>query len=212
MFEQREEAAQLTKELAKRSTYLAERVNLTGSSLSPRSPYLVTIATLYEAVKIVTPVLPESDFEARVASLVEMWDAALGALPGVQAVHDGESTAGELRTTYIYASGLGFEALAEALASAIRTYPARWQDVLKEGLPRIAWQLKEQQWEGVALFAGRIAIARAARRRTSVLVRHLLGLPVEDRELDELQEVYKTTNFKLPSPVLQPEKVAAEGI
>ena len=208
LFEHREEAALLSKALAQKSKYLAGRVNLTGSNLSARSPYLVTISTLYEAVRIMKGILA-GDFDAKEAKLVEYWDAALGSLPGMSALDSGQLSPAEIRNTYIYSTGLGFEALGDTINVAVTTHPAKWRELLTEGLPRIPWELAQTQiWEGVALFAGRIAIARAARRRTATLVKYLLGLPVEDRDLEELkEEVYKPLNRKLPSPVLVPEAV-----
>lgn len=227
MFEHRDESAFLAKELANRSTYLKARVNLTGSSLSDRSPYVTTISTLFEAVKITKEVLQGSDKEERLAHLVELWDTALGALPQMKEVVSGACTPGQLRKQYVYPTGIGFEALAQTIVSAVKHFPDKWADILSEGLPRIKWELKDPQWEGVALFAGRIAIARAARRRTATLVKYLLGLPNGEADVqelkvvyaklqghseveagsEELEAVYAKLKRKLPSPLLVPAAV-----
>ena len=207
MFEHREEAALLAKDLVKNSKYLTERVNLTGSTLSERSPYIVTIATLYEAMKIVQPVLDASEHSDRVAQLTEYWDTALAALPGMTGLVSGQIYPRDLRGKYVYATGLGFEALAEAIKSAVVNFPSKWSEILSEGLSRIKWELTDPQWEGVALFAGRVAIARAARQRTATLVKHLLGLPNEESHIRDLEEAYQTLNRKIPSPLLVPEAV-----
>ena len=122
-------------------------------------------------------------------------------------IRDGRMHPGKLRTTYVYATGLGFEALAEAIKAAVEAFPEKWREILTEGLARIKWELDEPQWEGVALFAGRIAIARAARRRTATLVKHFLGLPNEQAHVNDLQEAYDVLKFKLPSPLLVPSVV-----
>jgi len=210
VFEHREETALLTKELAKRSRVLTDRVNLGGSSLSARSPYIVTIATLYEAVKIVEPILTGTDMESKVTELAEYWDVSLEALPGVADIMSGDIHPGQLRSKYVYPTGLGFEALADAIKTAGTTYPEKWREILTEGLSRITWDLSDPQWEGVALFAGRIAIARAARRRTASLIKYLLGLPVDPEHIKELEEeVYAVfeDGRKLPSPLLVPNAV-----
>jgi DNA sulfur modification protein DndB len=214
LFEHREETA-LLKNLASQSKYLKDRVNITSSSLSDRSPYLATIATLYEAVKIVQPVLEGTTTEERTAYLVGLWDTALAALPGVKEVVEGSANPGQLRSRYVYATGLGFEALAETIKAAVRQYPEKWDRILSQGLPRINWELKNPDWEGVALFAGRIAIARAARRRTATLVKYMLGLMTEEKtdaeHIAELEnEVFAPPGKparKLPSPVLVPSRV-----
>jgi DNA sulfur modification protein DndB len=207
MFEHREEEALLAKKLVESSKYLAGRVNLTGSALSKRSPYIVTIATLYEAVKVVKPILTEVDDDARVAQLTEYWDTVLASLPDMTKLVSGQIHPGDLRAKYVYATGLGFEALAEAIKSAVVNFPSKWSEILSEGLSRIRWDLTDSQWEGVALFAGRVAIARAARRRTATLVKHLLGLPNEESHIKDLEEAYRTLNRKIPSPLLVPEAV-----
>lgn len=159
-------------------------------------------------VKIVTPILSDGDQEAKVAELVEYWDVALGTLPGVADVVSGKMRPGELRAKYVYATGLGFEALAETIKTAREAFPETWRDILTVGLARIKWELSDPQWEGVALFAGRIAIARAARRRTATLIMYLLGLPTDPKHVQELQEeVYATYGRKLPSPLLVPTAV-----
>jgi hypothetical protein len=136
-----------------------------------------------------------------------LWDTALAALPETKEVVEGKVHPGHLRKTYVYATGLGFEALAETISAAVTAFPDNWQGVLSEGLPRVKWAMAEPQWEGVALFAGRVAIARAARRRTAALVKYLLGLPVDDSHLEDLKEVYTILERKLPSPVLIPSAV-----
>ena len=204
MFEQREEAALLAKDLAKKSEYFENRVNLTSSNLSKRSPYVVTIATLYEAVKIVEPTL-SGDLGDKSKQLVHCWDTTLKVMPDFVRLRRSEVTAGEVRSKYVYASGLGFEALAEVIRSAVVSYPKKWEKILAEGLPRINWELSNPEWEGVALIAGRIAIARAPRRRTATLIKYLLGLPLEASHLSDLQEAYENLGRSLPSPLFVPE-------
>ena len=204
MFEQREEAALLAKSLEKNSMMLVDRVNLTSSNLSKRSPYIVTISSLYEAVKIVEPTL-DGDFDSKALQLVDYWDTALAAMPDFQRMVAGEVTPGDIRTKFVYASGLGFEVLAEVIRTVVVSHPEKWEDVLTKGLPRINWELSYSEWEGIALIAGRIAIARAPRRRTGALIKHLLGLRVGENDLADLKEAYRTLERELPNPVFDPE-------
>ncbi len=203
MFEHREREALLAKELVNQSRCLHDRVNLTGSSLSERSPHIVTIASLYEAVKILVGLL-DGDLDSDVRYLADMWDTAIRALPGISELEAGTTTAGALRKRYVYVSGLGFEALAEAIKAAIEERPDDWKDFLTEWLPKINWELASPQWEGIALFAGRIAIARAARRKTANLIKHLLGLrldqdPEKERTLrEELVDAFSATERVFP--------------
>jgi len=207
LFEQREEPALLAKELAAKSKYLTDRVNMVSSGLSARSSYVVSLATLYEAVKIVSSVMGEWDHQQKIDTLVEYWDTALGSLPGFEDIVGGKTTPGQLRAKYVFATGLGFEAIAETIKATVVTHPDNWSEILEEGLPRIDWRLANPDWEGVALFAGRVAIARAARRRTATLVKYLMGLPTEKSHLDDLEEVFSTLKKKLPSPHLIPSTV-----
>ena len=200
MFEQREEAALLAKDLAKCSDYLNGRVNLTTSNLSKRSPYVVTISTLYEAVKIIEPVLT-GDITAKSQQLVNYWDVSLAAMPDFDRLLRSEVSPGDIRSKYVYASGLGFEALAETIRVAAMTYPEEWDVVLSDRLPRINWELANPEWEGVALIAGRIAIARAPRRRTATLIKYLLELPVDEGHLKDLKETYEILERNLPEPL-----------
>ncbi len=207
LFEQREEPALLAKELAAKSKYLTDRVNMVSSGLSARSSYVVSLATLYEAVKIVSSVMGEWDHQQKIDTLVEYWDTALGSLPGFEDIVGGKTTPGQLRAKYVFATGLGFEAIAETIKATVVTHPDNWSEILEEGLPRIDWRLANPDWEGVALFAGRVAIARAARRRTATLVKYLMGLPTEKSHLDDLEEVFSTLKKKLPSSHLIPSTV-----
>ena len=200
MFEQREEAALLAKNLAKMSPYLLERVNMSGSNLSKRSPHIVTIATLYEAVKVVEPTL-DGDLSDKTEQLVLYWNTTLAALPDFERLREGDCTPGEIRSKYVYASGLGFEALAEVIRTAAESYPEKWQGILSQGLPRINWLLSNPDWEGVALVGGRIAIARAPRRRTATLIKHLLGLPVDHSHLTDLKDAYASLERSIPIPL-----------
>lgn len=203
MFEQREEAALLAKSLAKNSKMLDDRVNQTSSNLSKRSPYIVTIASLYEAVKIVEPTLT-GEIDAKSEQLVHYWDTALAAMPDFERMVEGKTTPGDIRTKYVYASGLGFEVLAEVIRAVVVSHQENWERVLTEGLPCINWELGYSEWEGIALIAGRIAIARAPRRRTATLIKHLLGLPVGVNDFADLQEAYSHLDRELPKPAFDP--------
>ncbi|TAK64528.1 MAG: DGQHR domain-containing protein [Dehalococcoidia bacterium] len=209
LFEHREIAALLAKDLAKKSRVLSGRVHFTSSSLSERSPYITTLPVVYEATKVVESVLPsaDDDYDAALAFLVKLWDTALGALPGVDDVVSGARKPAELRRQYVYATSVGIEALADVIRAAVTEFPATWHEILSQGLRRIDWGLGDVQWEGVALFAGRAAIGMAARRRTATLIKHLLGLPVDDKHREDLEEVYRAFNRKLPSPLLVPAAV-----
>ncbi len=207
LFEHREQTALLAKELATRSKYLAGKVNMTGSSLSGKSPYVVTISTLYEAVRIVEPVISGETFGDKATDLIAFWDSVFGTLPGAEDLLSGDLKPGAMRKKYVYATGLGFEALAE-VAKVVRTqYPGKWKAVLAEGLPRVKWSLGDTQWEGVATIAGRVAVARAPRRLTATLIKYLLKLPVDEKHLSELKETYTKLKRTLPVPVLAPDDV-----
>ena len=198
----------MAKELAAKSKYLTDRVNMVSSGLSARSPYVVSLATLYKPVKIVSSVMGEWDHQQKIDTLVEYWDTALGSLPGFEDIVEGKTTPGQLRAKYVSATGLGFEEIAETIKATVVTHPDNWSEILEEGLPRIDWRLANPDWEGVAMFAGRVVIARVARRRTATLVKYLMGLPTEKSHLDDLEEVFRTLRKKLPSPNLIPSAVS----
>jgi DNA sulfur modification protein DndB len=73
------------------------------------------------------------------AGVVEVWDLIIGALPEWQNVIAGTSKPGDVREKYVFAHGLGWQAIAIAAASIIRSDPNGWDQTLTDALKKINW-------------------------------------------------------------------------
>jgi len=192
LFEHREEEAILARDVARESRYLSKRVGFTGSnlSLSSKSPYFVTLSTFYGCTCALADAISAelTTREERKSFMLHVWDdVVFPSLPDMALLQDGRLKPADLRSRYLFATMLGIECLAEAAAAAIQQFPTKWELILKQGLSQIKWDLADPAWEGIAISAGRLVVARAPRRRTATLIKHLLGLMAPEEHVRDLQ-------------------------
>jgi DNA sulfur modification protein DndB len=101
-----------------------------SNSLSATSTNVITVNTLYEGTNELlrglgydVDALPEDktgEYQKLSQEIAEIWARIIGSLPGWENVTSGKETPGKLREEYVFAHGIGWQALAMAAAVMAR--------------------------------------------------------------------------------------------
>jgi DNA sulfur modification protein DndB len=193
-FESRDPIALITKAVIKEVPLFDQRVNLRTNSLSKKSPHVITMNALFESNKLLLNALgeeldglrsrqPGDEAVGAVAQRLEkVWSIIIECLPEWKDVMSGRTKPGELREDFVYAHGIGWQAIAHAAAALIRTYPDRWAQLLRRGLVAIDWHRANQDWQGVAMVGTRINNTGPGIRATAGYILKQAGVTGEDAE------------------------------
>jgi DGQHR domain-containing protein len=158
-FETRDPVVVVTKRVAEDVELFRGRVNMMTNSLPASSSHVITLNALYEGTCSILAAqlgcsvkelaeklehlsaLPPTDLEVgkQAVHIAEVWDVIIGALPEWQTVIDGKAKSGDLRERYIFAHGLGWQAIALAAGAIIRADGEGWDQTLTDALKKINW-------------------------------------------------------------------------
>jgi DNA sulfur modification protein DndB len=125
-FEMRDPVAVIAKNIEKLVPLFDGRVNHLSNSLPASSNNVITVNTLYEGTDVLLRGLghnaddlagPESaKLQAVSQEIADIWKRIGGALPGWADVIAGTESPNSLREQYVFARGIGWQALAQAAA------------------------------------------------------------------------------------------------
>jgi DGQHR domain-containing protein len=184
-FETRDPIVVVTKRVTHDVPLFNGRVNEMSNSLSSRSPYVVTMNTLVACHKEILAAMfstsvkkvgAVSELEAlthldpndgAVASvsdkLAAFWNLVISRFPQWHQVMTSTLKPGEVREGveggdpgFIFAYGIGWQAIAMAASSLIRRFPSDWEDKLTECLDLVDWSRENQEWNNVAMVGKRV--------------------------------------------------------
>ena len=222
-YEIRDPVVILSKRLASEIPLFHERVNMASNSLAPKSPYVIALNTLVTAntvllaamlntkPKLVTKhadmvklrgMQPSDDAVTGYASrLAEVWNVVIGAIPQWQGVTEKKVRAGELRGEgmegYVFAFGLGWQALALAAAALIAHRPQTWKTDLVKAIQSVGWR-KGPHWNGIAMVGERVNNTGPGVQATAGYILQGAGLTDKDgTEIKDLLEALKRSQAAL---------------
>lgn len=109
------------------------------------------------------------DPDSSCAVAAEFWRAVVDAMPDWLAAARLAINPAELRRDMVHSHGLVLEALAISGARLLRSYPRDWKERLGR-LGAIDWSRAHPQWEGRALFGGRVNRSRTSIMLTAELI------------------------------------------
>lgn len=193
-FESRAPLAIVTKRLMKEVPLFTDRVNMRTNSLSKKSPHVITMNAIVESNELLLEAMneqidalrskrPEDEAVAVVARrLAEVWKRIIESLPQWKDVETGRIKPGDLREDFIFAHGIGWQAIAHATAALIQKYPDRWAQLLKRALTSIDWKRENSEWQGVATIGTRVNNTRPGVRASAGLILQYAGVTGEDAE------------------------------
>jgi DNA sulfur modification protein DndB len=158
LFTHREGLAQVTKGLANTVPLLRDRVNMESTSLSVNSRHFITLSTLYEMTKSLSPCFggeDRKDQDGLIADLAQVWSVLSEVVPEWRVVARNEEHPAYLRQRFLSMHGVAQQSIASAAAQVILLEPDHWQESL-QSLSDVDWRLTNPTWQGTALHGGRV--------------------------------------------------------
>jgi DGQHR domain-containing protein len=157
--------------------------------------------------------------EARVTDvsdkLRDVWDVVIGAIPQWQDVVSGDVSARELRDGdeeqgtpgYIFAYGIGWQAIGLVAAAMIKYREEDWSEELAKAIELVDWQ-KGPQWNGIAMIGDRVNNTGPGVRATAGYILKVAGFKPEDGE--DIESLLNALDKSLAG--FQEAKIAAEAV
>jgi DNA sulfur modification protein DndB len=166
-FETRDPETLVAKAIAELVPLFNDRVNRRSNSLSASSTDVITMNTLYEACGLLAAALginldgvKPADRAKRVDEAAEklapVWKKIVGSLPAWQEVMDDEISPGEVREKFVFAHGIGWQAIAHAAKVIISSEPKTWDNALEQALRGVDWERTNSDWQNVAMIGTRM--------------------------------------------------------
>jgi DGQHR domain-containing protein len=190
-FETRDPVAVLSKRVGEDVPLFQGRVNRWTNSLPTTSENVITMNALYAGnllllhalgkdVAELTALAPSDSRVGEVAEeLSAVWETIIDAIPAWRSVLDGDMTPGEAREKFIFAHGLGWQAIAHAASVAIKVAGDDWADVLGEALTTIGWERTNPDWQLVAMVGDRVNNTGPGIRATAGYILEAAGIDGE---------------------------------
>ena len=165
-FETRDPVAVISKNVEKIVVLFNDRVNHMSNSLSASSANVITVNTLYEGTNALlrglghdVDALPEDktdDYPKVSQEFANIWTHIISSLPGWANVTSGKETPSKLREEYVFAHGIGWQALAMAAAVIAEEGGASWLPKFEATLKSIDWSKTNRDWQNVCMVGDRM--------------------------------------------------------
>jgi DNA sulfur modification protein DndB len=164
-FETRDPVTVIIKQVEKLVPLFKDRVNHASNSLPASSDNVITVNTLYEGTDSLLRGLGydrddlwEKTVEIQGASdaVTDVWKKIVGKLPGWDDVIKGVRKPNELREQYIFAHGIGWQAIALAGATMAQEVGNGWLPKFETTLKSIAWDKDNPDWQNVCMIGDRM--------------------------------------------------------
>jgi DNA sulfur modification protein DndB len=190
--DQRDEAAQLAKNVMSAVPFFAELTETQKSSISNRSTKLFTLSAIHGAVQTLVAGLEIKSLEERTRVAAEFWIEVGQRIPAWRLAKEHTVATADLRREYIHAHALALAAIARAGNQLLARFPRNWKAKLKK-LSTLDWSRNNTvQWEGRAMNAGRLSKRSANVTLSGNLVKQHLGLPLSPDE-EALEREFRKT-------------------
>jgi hypothetical protein len=153
-FDGRDPLAVLVKQVADKVPLFRDRVNHLTNSLPKSSREVIALNSLYAGNKDILDALgvePTDETLPDAAKRVaEVWQEVIKCFPTWQDVMADKVSPGLVRDQYVFAHGLGWQALAKVVASVLQQYPASWKKMRALYCHSVDWSRTDPVWENKA--------------------------------------------------------------
>ncbi len=182
LYDHRDEAAQLAKQVAFQSDAFRNLVELEKTSLSMRARKLFTLSSVYTATKELVSGQDSLTFDEAVDLCVDYWNQVAKQFPEWGMVRTGKMPAGEVRSEFIHTHAIVLQALGRAGNSLLNRYKKQWPNRLS-AIQSLDWtRSNTATWEGRAMIGGRVSKAAQNVVLTTNVIKTALGLPLSPEE------------------------------
>ena len=179
LYDNRDEFARLVLNLIKEIPIFNENVDFEKTSISNRSRKLFTLNSIYRANKsLLNSIKGSDDYLKQVA--IEFWtEITLHMKPWLDFLQ--EKPAYILRQETIAVHDLTLQSMAILGSYLMLHYPDTWKDKL-DSIEVIDWSRSNPEWNGRALFSGRLRKSYSNVVMTANLLKTKLGIPLSPKE------------------------------
>lgn len=158
-----------------------DNIDYEKTSISNRSSKLFTLSSIYRANKTLLGGLSLSEDEWK-SLAVEFWNEVTSLMkPWNEFLKDTPSYV--LRKNTIAVNDLSLQAIAILGNYLLLNFSESWKDKLMH-IEEIDWSRDNPEWEGRALFSGRLRKSYSNVVLTANLLKLKLGIPLSDKELE----------------------------
>jgi DNA sulfur modification protein DndB len=199
LFAHRDPIAKVSKVLAQNVGLLRDKVNMESTSLSVNTGHFITLSTLYETVKALLPddwatTVTDAEVASQAEEQAEVWQHIVANVGEWRMVEEESEHPAYLRQALLNMHGVGQRAIVNAVARLRSESKEDWTKRLS-GLSVIDWQIKNSEWQNVAVQGGRVNNTSTSVKLLTAAVEKKLGLII-DKELDEV--LGSEDNFRRP--------------
>ena len=178
----RDELARLTRNMIAAVPAFRDAIELEKTTISNRSRKLFTLSALYQANQALLADRKDAPYDERLQLATEFWTAVAAAFPEWTEVTRGETSAAEIRASYIHCHAIGLSAIARAGRALLAQSPKSWKKRIPD-LAKIDWTRSNKKlWEGRAMIGGRLSKSSSAVARAGIAVKKQLGLRLTQEE------------------------------
>lgn len=185
LYDQRDPMSCLTREIIEKVDIFNGLTEKEKTSISNRSTKLFTLSAIHNATKVLLSKKKKNETitQGDKDKAIEFWGEVTSQMPDWKKSKERKISSAELREEFIHAHGVTLQALGEVGKDITRRYPKDWKNYLKN-LKKIDWSRSNSElWEGKALVNGRVSKSTHSVRKTSILIKEQLSIPlaVEDQ-------------------------------
>jgi DNA sulfur modification protein DndB len=188
LYDHRDKAASLSRQLVLESPVFRGFVELESSSLPKASRRLFTLSAVHGATRGLLDGLDGLDGDAALELAGRWWAAVDARLPEWADVRERRLRSPDVRADLIHTHGITLAALGRIGNTLLREDrdPAAWEPRLA-GLETVDWSRSNPLWEGRALIGGRVVKGQTNVLLTSAAIRAHLGLrlPADEQRAED---------------------------
>ena len=129
-----------------------------------------------------------------VISNIPEWDLILKNKIHARELRDGDDTTGE--PGYVFAFGIGWQAIATAAAALVKHHPDDWSEDLARCLTAVNWK-KGPQWHGIAMVGDRVNNTGPGIKATAGYLLKEGGIPASEGA--DVKSLHETLSKSLQS-------------
>lgn len=190
LYDRRDPLAQLSYALSQQVPVFRGLTEAEKTTISNRSPKLFTLSAIYQATHaLLLPgraptAVPKQDQ----ALANDFWTALGEIIPEWRLIISRQVSAAQLRSEYVHAHGVALHAIGIAGHALVSAYPNDWRSHLPP-LATLNWLRTNRDWEGRAMYHGKMSKAGLSVNLTSNLIKQSLGLKLTAEEIAIEQEI-----------------------
>ena len=189
LYDHRDPLSRLTRDVILKVDIFDGLTEKERSSISNRSTKLFTLSSIYNATKALLDKKTKDDIVSEIDrdKAINFWQYVTENMSSWRDAKTRKVSSAMLREEYIHAHGVTLQAIGSVGRDIIKQPLQKWQRYLKK-LDKIDWaRANTRLWEGNALINGRVSKSADSVRRTSIVIKKQLRIPLTRGEVEYME-------------------------